>query len=692
MPVTRTPMSVPISPPPVRRWRTEYLPAYVGNGVIGLRAPRVPFVGGVAIVNGFAGIHPTDRVESFARAPYPLGGDIGLGRTTLAQHVDRVTLVEQVYDFSCGELLTRLRFDADEARAEIDVVTFCSRTHPTVVAQEIVVRVDRACDVTMSATVDPVGIPGHEEARDTEPAKGVDGSMRWASHGAASTCGLAYATELLGAPDAERAHDRGEYERLSSNRSFRARANRPYRLRQLTSLVPEDAHHEPDRQAIRLVYAAGQRGFEALRAENRAAWEELWQARIHLTGAPRRWQALADAAFFYLHSSAHPSSLASTSMFGLSYWPDYHYYRGHVMWDIEAFAVPPLLLTDPHAARTLLDFRADRLPAALRNAEMAGFRGAQFPWESSLRLGEEAAPDEGAATAREHHVSLDVALAFAQYVHATGDMEFARTRAWPVLHGVATWIESRVAATRRGFEIHGVTGVAEKERAENNSAFVNLGAAAALRQAIALAGRIGAPAPGRWGDIARRIALPIDQRTRIMRNYDGHRGTDEKGETPEAAAGILLFGHEDPEVEQATYRRALELADGYVGAPMLSALLGVFAARVGDRDRSLELFERGYGEFILDPFRATSEYSPSVFPDRERAGPFAANIGGFLSALLYGLTGVRLGPAEPADWGERRPSLPAGWRSIEVDRVWVRGRPARLSARHGDDRAHIEIT
>lgn len=119
-------MSVPISPPPVRRWRPEYLPAYVGNGVIGLRAPRIPFVGGVAIVNGFAGVHPADHVESFARAPFPLGGDISLGKITLSQHVDRVTLVEQVYDFSCGELLTRLRSDAEEARAEIEVVTFCA--------------------------------------------------------------------------------------------------------------------------------------------------------------------------------------------------------------------------------------------------------------------------------------------------------------------------------------------------------------------------------------------------------------------------------------------------------------------------------------------------------------------------------------------------------------------------------------
>ena len=94
---------------------------------------------------------------------------------------------------------------------------------------------------------------------------------------------------------------------------------------------------------------------------------------------------------------------------------------------------------------------------------------------------------------------------------------------------------------------------------------------------------------------------------------------------------------------------------------------------------------------MLEPFAATDEYSPKVFPERERAGPFAANLGGFLSALLYGLTGVRLGPGDPSAWGERPPSLPAGWRAIEVDRIWVRGEGARLVARQGQERPRIEV-
>src|SRR6185312_5163460 len=133
---------LPLSPPPVRRWSAEYLPAYVGNGVMGLRAPRIPFLGGVAILSGFAGVHPTDHVESFARAPYPLAADISVDGLLLSANVERVELVEQAYDFSCGELLTRLRFDSGRRRVEIDVLTFCSRTHPTIAAQEIAVRVD----------------------------------------------------------------------------------------------------------------------------------------------------------------------------------------------------------------------------------------------------------------------------------------------------------------------------------------------------------------------------------------------------------------------------------------------------------------------------------------------------------------------------------------------------------------------
>src|SRR5438477_11539286 len=57
-----------------------------------------------------------------------------------------------------------------------------------------------------------------------------------------------------------------------------------------------------------------------------------------------------------------------------------------------------------------------------------------------------------------------------------------------------------------------------------------------------------------------------------------------------------------------------------------------------------------------------------------------ANLGGFLMSCLYGLTGLQLSSAEPAVWLTRPVVLPHGWDAIEVEQLFVRGRPARLLA------------
>ena len=78
-------------------------------------------------------------------------------------------------------------------------------------------------------------------------------------------------------------------------------------------------------------------------------------------------------------------------------------------------------------------------------------------------------------------------------------------------------------------------------------------------------------------------------------------------------------------------------------------------------------------------------------PDTPPSRSFFANLGGFLSGLLYGLPGIRLGADEPSTWPSRPVVLPAGWRSIEVERAWVRAKPARIVATHGAERALIDM-
>lgn len=66
-----------------------------------------------------------------------------------------------------------------------------------------------------------------------------------------------------------------------------------------------------------------------------------------------------------------------------------------------------------------------------------------------------------------------------------------------------------------------------------------------------------------------------------------------------------------------------------------------------------------------------------------------ANLGAYLTGLLYGFTGIRTSLAEPEGWGERPVVLPDGWKGIHVERVWTRGRPSRLEAIAGSDRATL---
>lgn len=689
-------MSGPISPPPVSVKGDRDLPAYVSNGVIGLRVRCQPLQAGMALVSGFAGEDAERRIEGAAAAPYPLAGDLAVGGAWLSDLPQQVSDVEQAYDFASGELTSRFVFSACDRRIHCTVLTFASREDPTLVCQELILSVDGTCDLQVRAGIATPGAMGRalRFLRDTpgEAEVHCDGVLLWESAGGLGRIGLAYVTDGAGglAAEADAVRPALDASGLTTTYAFTARPGATYRLRQITSLVPSALHSRPDEQAGRMAAKARRDGFEVLRADNRAAWDEIWKGRIRLIGAETRWQALADAAFFYLNSSVHASSWASTSIFGLATWRDYHYYYGHVMWDIEAFAVPALALVQPHAAASLLDYRFRNLAAARANAKIMGRAGAQFPWESSPSLGEEAAPLPGTAAWHEDHVSLDVARAFALFSAVTGQGEFAREQAWPVLSAVADWVVSRAHKTEKGYEIQASMGIAERKAPVDNAAFTNMAAVVVLGDAIDLGERLGRPVNRLWRDVARGMVLP--RRGKVVVSHDGYRKSEEKGATPDPLMGIWPMGYRlDPDDEKATLDFYLQQADAYLGSPMLSALYGAWAARTGDRNLSLRLLEEGYAKFECGRFGQILEYRPDRFPEQPRAGPFFANMGGFLSSLVLGFPRLEPNDGDPADWSTAPVVLPRGWRAIEIDRLWVRGRAMQLIAEHGQPARLIAI-
>ena len=689
-------MSTPINPAPVTDAGAADLPAYVSNGFMGLRVLDIPLLPGIVLVSGFSGTHPIVQIEAAAQAPYPVAGDISLNGTWLTTSPQQAEFVDQRYDFSCGELTTRFTFSAQGITARAEVTTFCSRKEPTIVLQEVAWEVDQASDLTVRALVDHSKVHGRMAGRNLKtPGRddpSPDGSMLWEALGGKSRCGIAHVTEFLGDSDAKRTvNDWGLESALATDYSFRARPGRTYRLRQIASVLPSVVHHDADHAAIRLVMRAADVGFDAMREANRREWDELWKGRVVVSADDDRWQQLADAAFFYLNSSTHPSAPSSTSMYGLGQWNGYHYYYGHVMWDIEAFSVPPLILLQPDSARTLLEYRTQTINAARGNAKVHGRRGIQYPWESGPLHGEESAPGAGRASWHEEHVSLDIAWAFAQYAHATGDGRFLSEDASGVLYGVSDWIASRVTPVDGHFEFNKTMGIAEREDAADNDAYTIMASKIVLNEALACAKRLGHWTPESWRQVLQGLDIRYLSGTKVIRTHDGFRPDEEKGATPDPLAGLFPLWYDVPDdVARETIEYFLKLAPDYIGSPMLSPLYGVWAAWIGDRAAAARLFEEGYADLVGGRFLQTLEQDPEKFPDTPRSGPFFANLGGFLMGLLYGLPGIRLSPGAPSTWPARPVVLPAGWRSIEVERAWVRSKPARLYAEHGAERAVIE--
>jgi trehalose/maltose hydrolase-like predicted phosphorylase len=291
---------------------------------------------------------------------------------------------------------------------------------------------------------------------------------------------------------------------------------------------------------------------------------------------------------------------------------------------------------------------------------------------------------------KEEHITLDVAFAMAQYVHASGDDLFFRQRAWPVIQGVAEWIASRVIETERGYEIRHITGIDEGRDNVDNDAETNGLASVVLREAVGFAQRLGVTPPAAWSDIAERLFIPIDADRRIVRKNDRYDlGLNQA--CPDTM--MLTFPFAYPladDVSEATVAYNLEHAHTYLGMPMNSANFAVWACRAGEREKAIEFIEAGMMSRVVQPYWQLIESTRQTFSVPQTV--FVTACGAFMTALLQGLTGLHLDSGNPLGWARHPITLPKGWEAIEVERFWAHGEPVRLSARHGAPRAQLQKT
>ena len=285
--------------------------------------------------------------------------------------------------------------------------------------------------------------------------------------------------------------------------------------------------------AIALAEHASTRAIGAaqLAKEHTAAWAELTRPHIVVGGVTntlRAWRLqthFCSSYYFLLSTIRADWSMGGMSPGGLAS----QNYEGAVFMDQEMYMAQGLMPWHPSLALSAAQYRIDGSPAAARLAKLFGYKGLMFPWTSATRGNAFGccSGHGGFEDCIEQHITPDVVWLLRQLYRTTGDKVWLKTKAWPVILGVAQWIVSRVVKTGKNgtssssgaaYSLQGVMPIDEwcnqasgcADPGVNDDPQMNGVTIAALEFAIEAASIVGATSDPVWGSIARGLPLLYD--------------------------------------------------------------------------------------------------------------------------------------------------------------------------------------
>ena len=388
--------------------------------------------------------------------------------------------------------------------------------------------------------------------------------------------------------------------------------------------------------------------------EHKALWNTLWEGDIIIEGDVETQQDVR-LALYHLYAFGRGDSNLSIAPMGLSS----QSYNGHIFWDTELWMFPPLLLLNQDIAKSLVNYRSDRLEKAKQKAINFGYKGAMFPWESD-ETGEEATPAWALTGTFEHHITADVAIAFWNYFLVTKDEKWLAEKGYPMLKEIADFWVSRSTINKDGsYSIKNVVGANEFAPNVTDNAFTNGAAITALRYAIEASEVLNISINSDWKNVADnlRILKLVNGATKEHSTYEGEI-------IKQADANLLAFplnivNKKEDIVKDLNYYEPKLSPEG---PAMGKAIFAVIHARLGNTEEAFRLFKEGYEPKKRPPFGALAESATSNNPY------FVTGAGGMLQSILFGFGGLYI-----TEDGiiQKNAVLPKAWKSLTIKGVGV---------------------
>jgi trehalose/maltose hydrolase-like predicted phosphorylase len=411
------------------------------------------------------------------------------------------------------------------------------------------------------------------------------------------------------------------------------------------------AHHpDPLNEAERMTIFARLEGNKRLIEFHKKAWEEIWKSDILVEGDPQVQQDIHNM-LYHLYSFTREGSAYSSSPMGLSGLG----YNGHIFWDADLWMFPALLLLHPEMARSMVDYRFDRLEIAKKNAQSHGYKGAMYPWESA-ESGVEETPVWALSGPFEHHITADVGLAAWNYYSVSQDKDWLLKRGWPILSATADFWASRVERNGPGkYEIKNVVAADEWAENINNDAFTNAAAKKNLEYAQKAAQILGYPTKPDWDLVEKNI--PLDQLPNgVTREFDSYKGEGIK----QADVNLLAYPLKTI-TDPVQIQKDLEYYETRVpneGTPaMTQAIFALLYSRLGEGEKAEHFFKDAYIPNLNPPFRVIAETKGGTNPY------FETGAGGVIQSLLMGFGGLEINTSGIQQVSSK---LPPHWKSLTL--------------------------
>ncbi|NPD86229.1 glycoside hydrolase family 65 protein [Lentimicrobium sp. L6] len=627
----------------------NYYGITLANGMVGLVSSPEPMKIADVVLNGVYDEYERGRVSNILKTFSHMNLDLEIN----GQHTNRHSIdnFSQTLDMKTATLVTEFTF---QNKASIHHELLSLRNLPYCALSIITVSANEDIEIT---AINNIISPNHlsdnrnyySEIDRPHAQIPLLTSEAYSPGGKTLSASTSFIFPEESIKPARIIHQDWDYNKHSMKFKTQIKAGDTYTFAIIGSSLSSVHNNDPRNEVERLSIYANLEGIDRLKSAHIKAWEKLWESDIIIDGDLESQRDIR-SALYHLYSFARKGSALSISPMGLSGLG----YNGHVFWDTEIWMYPPLLLTQPDIARSLLEYRFNRLEAAKENAFAHGFDGAMFPWESA-EDGSEETPVWALTGPFQQHITADIGWAFWKYYELSQDKEWLRTRGYPVLKEVAAFWMSRVERkSPNRYEINNVIGANEYQENINNNAFTNGMVTTVLEYCALAAEELGQEANPEWRQVAANIPILKfeDGTTRENETYDGEI-------IKQADVNLLAFPLSIIDDEESI-RKDLNYYEPKLsprGPAMGSAILSVIYSRLGEADKAFDLFKKSYKNNEVAPFSVLAETANGTNPY------FATGAGGMLQAVLFGFGGLEINEKGIQQLNTK---LPKGWKSIKM--------------------------